>query len=141
MDTDNIVETLTYQHRQLQTDLGKISELFLKPDQNVVDISSLLKQFSLDLVQHLHIENEVFYVELLRKMKEKGKDTAKTELFISEMDKIGKAVMMFLGSYDSEEKIKNALDVFKNDLSSITETLNLRIESEEEGVYTYWKSL
>jgi len=105
---------------------------------NVEQIVTLLKQFSVDLTEHLKLEDDTFYPELLKGMKEKGTDTTKTEQFIDEMKEIGKSVGVFLDKYLVLENVKNNEDVFVKDLDSLISTLALRIESEEAGVYSYW---
>ena len=138
MESENIVETLVSQHRKLQKDLGSLSEVLAQKEPNVQIIDVLLQQFSHDLMTHLHLENEVFYVDLLQKMKNKGQDTKKTELFIAEMKDIEKAIIIFLDTNNTNEKISQNIDLLRINLPSIVNTLNLRIESEESGVYSYW---
>ena len=137
-DEKNLVSTLIAQHRDLQKDLGLVIDELKNdsPDSNEID--KLLKQFTTDLNVHLELENNSFYVELLQKMKEKGQDTAKTEQFIAEMGEIGKAVMAFLGKYGDASSVESQITDFRTELSDIINTLNLRIESEEAGVYAYW---
>ncbi len=97
-----------------------------------------LEQFKKDLVEHLTLENETFYPELLKDMQAKGQDTAKTEQFVAEMKDIEKVVVAFLEKYKDEQSIKEKIDEFKKEFPNIGKTLNLRIESEEVGVYSYW---
>jgi len=137
-DEKNLVSTLVEQHRGLQKDLGAVIEEFKNELPNSEEVDKLLKRFASDLTVHLELENNVFYAQLISKMKEKGQDTAKTEQFIAEMDVIGKVVMAFLGKYGDAISIKLQLTDFKSELSDIINTLNLRIESEEAGVYAYW---
>jgi regulator of sigma D len=138
MGTDNIITKLIQQHRLLQNDLGCVnSELTLdKPGNN--KIIKLLDEFTNDLNKHLKLENDVFYVELLSKMKNNGIDTTNTEKFILEMHDIGTTVMAFLNKYNSEQNINHNISNFRTDLQKIISALNMRIEAEEEGVYMYW---
>lgn len=136
-DLNNIVDILILQHRNLQKDLGIAVDLLHGDKFEEIDAS--LRKFTADLQEHLQLENNVFYFELLKKMKEHGVDTGSTEKFIAEMNVIGNAVMSFLGKYDSAESIKNLLSDFKIELPDIITALNLRIESEESGVYSYWE--
>jgi regulator of sigma D len=71
-------------------------------------------------------------------MKDRGQDTAKTEQFIAEMKEIGKSVKEFLDKYNSVEIIGQNLAEFKPEFENVVSILNLRIESEESGVYAYW---
>ena len=134
----NIVSAMIEQHRSLQKDLEKVADELNNEKPESVEIGKLLKHFTNDLTEHPHLENEVFYVDLLRKMKNKGQNTAKTEQFIAEMNEIGNTVMAFLGKYKDPASIETEIVSFKKDLLGIIPALNLRIESEESGVYAYW---
>lgn len=137
-DEQNIISTLINQHRTLQKELEAVSNDLKETKPDPVEIDKLLKQFTVDLTEHLKLENEVFYPELLKEMKTKGQDISKTEQFIAEMKEIEKAVLAFLGKYKDADSIAQQLDQFRSELINITETLNLRVESEESGVYSYW---
>jgi len=139
MDTTNIVETMIGQHRLLQKDLGLVAEELKNDEPDSSKIDKLLKTFAKDLGEHLKLENDTFYVELLKKMKEKGQDTTKTEEFIDQMKAIGDAVMAFLGKYSDGSSITDNMTDFRSEFVSIVETLNMRVEAEESGVYLYWK--
>lgn len=134
----NIVSTMVEQHRGLQKDLGGVVDALNSEKPDSVEIDKLLKQFIKDVTAHLELENNVFYVQLLEKMKAKGQDTAKTEQFIAEMKDIEKVVLAFLGKYKDAESIENKMGEFKPEFAGIVNTLNLRIESEESGVFAYW---
>lgn len=137
-ELENIVEEMISQHRTLQKDLGGALDLVKNEEPDFVQIDADLKKFIKDLEEHLKLENDIFYPSLLKKMKEKDVDTSKTEDFINQMKEIGTVVMIFLGKYKSNIEIENQFADFKNDLSTIVSALNLRIESEESGVYGYW---
>lgn len=137
-DTNNIVSNLIAQHRGLQADLGGVAEVIQAEQPSSEKIHGLLQKFTTDLTAHLALENDVFYVQLLEQMKAKHQDTSKTEQFIAEMDTIGIAVKAFLGKYSTAPAIEVAISKFKAEFSDIVNTLNLRIESEESGVYAYW---
>ena len=51
---------------------------------------------------------------------------------------IEEVVISFLEKYKSPQIIEDLLNKFKKEFPIIVETLNLRIESEESGVYSYW---
>lgn len=134
----NIVSTLIEQHRGLQKDLGAVADALNSEKPDSVEIDKLLKQFTQDVTAHLELENNVFYVQLLEKMKAKNQDTAKTEQFIAEMKDIEKVVLAFLEKYKDTESIAEKLEEFKPEFATIVSTLNLRVESEESGVFAYW---
>lgn len=126
-------------HRNLEKELGKIAEILGGDTIDFGQIANSLKQFAKDLLEHLKFEDEIFYTELIKDMREKGQDTSKTEEFIAEMIKIEKSVLSFLDEYGDTQSIEKDSNKFKNDFSEIVDVLSLRIESEEAGVYDYWK--
>ncbi len=138
VESQNLVSIMIAQHRGLQKDLGAVLVLADEGVEKCDVIDNLLNQFNNDLAVHLALENNTFYKELLQKMKAKNQDTTKTEMFILEMNLIAKAVAEFLQKYSGCQNIKENISVFKPELTEIISVLNLRIESEEAGVYAYW---
>ena len=138
MEKENIVTTMIRQHRELQKEVGVVVEILKKQPVDASGIAKGLEQFKKDLVEHLSLENDVFYVELLEKMKAKGQDATKTEQFIAEMKDIEKTVVAFLDKYKEAQNIEDKLDEFKKEFEGLVDVLVLRIESEEIGVYAYW---
>jgi hemerythrin-like domain-containing protein len=137
--TKNIVPTMIKQHRDLQSLTGKILDLIKKQDIGLsVEIVALLDKFKKDFVAHLALENNVFYVELLQKMKDKGQDISKTEEFINEMKIIEKKVFKFFDKCVKTKKIKSNFPNCAKEFVVIVDILIFRIESEEIGVYDYW---
>ena len=136
--TDNLVSIMIKQHRGLQEDLGLVAKDLEEKELDAKDVSRLLGKFTKDLTEHLELENNTFYVQLLEKMKEKGQDTAKTEQFVGQMKDIEKVVVAFLEKYGSAKSIEEKVEEFKAEFKNIVDTLVLRIESEESGVYAYW---
>jgi regulator of sigma D len=138
MDEKNIVSTMVAQHRTLQKEVGLVVEILENDPVDVQKIVEALKQFKKDLVEHLELENNTFYAELLKQMKAKDQNTDKTEQFIAEMDGIAEVVVTFLEKYKDAKNIQEKIKQFKKEFTEIGETLTLRIESEEAGVYAYW---
>ena len=139
MDNKQMIETMISQHRNLLTDLSPIIEMVNNNSLDGEKITTGLKKFHTDLYEHLKLENETFTVELLKAMQTKGQVTTKTEEFISQMTEIGNAVIAFLGKFDNADKINNPNNNFSSEFLSIVDTLKLRVEAEETGVYTYWQ--
>lgn len=137
-DTTNIVSRMIAQHRILQKELSDAASLAAAGGPDCRAINRALKQFKKDLMAHLELENNVFYSELLIRMEKSGQDTAKTREFINAMGEIGKTIVSFLEKYKNSKIIKSKIAEFKPELSSVINALNLRVESEESGVYTYW---
>ena len=86
IDEKNLVSTMIEQHRTLQREVGQIKEILENSEIDAEKIFQGLEQFKKDLVEHLKLENEVFYTELLKQMKAKGQDTTKTEQFVAEIE-------------------------------------------------------
>jgi len=137
-DKKTLITTLISQHRILQKDAKLILEISSGDKTKTTVIRTNLDKFTKDLIEHLKLENDVFYVELLKEMKKKGQDTTKTEMFIAEMKGIEKAVLAFLDKYKDVKSIEAGMAEFHSEFEGIGETLNLRIETEEAGVYAYW---
>ncbi|NQU83614.1 MAG: hypothetical protein HQ536_02790 [Parcubacteria group bacterium] len=135
----NIVDTLIEQHKILQNELDVILDLCVDTrSEDCKEIFSTLKKLEIDLVNHLKLENETFYVQLLEKMEQKGLNTQDTVKFRDEMNVIGKEVYDFFGKFKEEALIKNNISGFKKDFVGIREAIILRVESEEAGVFMYW---
>lgn len=138
MNKKTIVTILIEQHRILQKGLNAVAELLKSESIGTEEIEISLRQFKQDLVEHLELENGTFYPELLTEMKAEGQSVEKTEQFINEMKDIGSRVMEFLEKYKDSENIKKNIKKFRIEFPKISETLNIRIESEEATVYGYW---
>lgn len=126
------------QHLKLKNDLQIVAELIRASDIVAVSILKELNNFKKDLVDHLELENGTFYPELLKEMREKNQDTTNTEKFISEMKDVENDVITFLKKYQNGQLIDDGKVKLKKEFPRIYQILNLRITSEEEGVYTYW---
>lgn len=130
MDNQTLVSVLKNQHTGLKNDLVSVSE---KTEGEA--IASGLSKFKIDLVAHLTLEDNSFYTELIKRMRDKGQDTKNTEAFMESMKDIAKVVTAFLEKYSDPIFISNNISNFKLELGDIIRTLLIRIESEEEGVY------
>jgi hemerythrin-like domain-containing protein len=138
MSEKNIITTLIEQHHGLKKDLELVAKVIGEDTGASDKVVTLLGQFEKDLVDHLELENNQFYPELLSAMKTKGQDPSKTEQFIDEMKNIEKTVVSFLNKYRDAAGLDKNINDFKKEFPDITTTLSLRIESEEAGVYAYW---
>lgn len=138
---NNITIVLINQHRGLQKCLGEAKNLTQETNPELSLIVSSLRSFDLNLSTHRHLEEEVFYPELLRRMEADGLDTFKTIEFIKEMEDIGVLALVFLAKYQDIEILEKKLIDFVEELENITQTLNIRIELEEAGIYGYWEAL
>lgn len=137
MTINNIVSRMVEQHREL----GKIAEnaMALKTIDDIPAIKKELDSFVSVFVKHLEMENEDFYIDLLKQMQLKGHDVKKTQQFIDEMEAIEKVVVIFLDKYKTIENIEKNFEEFKQELVDMVNMLMLRMESEETGVYGYWE--
>lgn len=136
---DNLIETLIGQHRNLQEQLASILELSPEDEKSVEIVKSTLEIFSTDLEKHLELEKDVFYPELLKRMEAKGGDVSAMREFINQMDEIGVTVRAFAEGYKNLSLEGGQFETFKKELKMVIAMQNLRIETEETGVYGYWK--
>lgn len=127
------------QHRKLQADLGAILAIAESDQEDrgarIVELSHV---FSADLQEHLSVEDGTFYPDYVGCIESAGGDTAPVYEFIAAMKKIGDAVSGFFSTYTDAHAIDGSIDVFVAELKSIIDTLNIRIETEEEGVYSIY---
>lgn len=140
MNKKELITALIEQHRLIQADLlAALKKAQTEIDGNVKIISEGIlfdfQKFSKDLSAHLTLENNTFYADYLNKQKQAGQDISNTEKFIDEMNKIAATVNTFLEKYNTAEKIANSFNNFDKELESIINILNIRIETEETGVY------
>lgn len=136
MNPQDLISALKSQHRTLQADLSSALERTTSGvKENGESIVSDLTKFKNDLLGHLKIENEVFYPDYLDKKIKRGEEVESTKKFINEMSEIAKVVMSFLDKYANQEGVAKFAADFDEDLMKIITALNMRIESEEEGVF------
>lgn len=134
----DIKEILLGQHKILKKEMAMLKEEAEKEFLSFEIIFNYLQNFKYELTNHLHLENDVFYPQLLEKLKNQGMDIVDTIKFIDKMKEIEKNVLNFTAKYAVVEDIKNKTNDFKPDLNGIISTLLIRLESEEDGVYMYW---
>ncbi len=136
---ENILEVLLSQHSILKKEVANMKEEAEKSSPVLELILNYENKFKNELINHLNLENNVFYPQLLEKMKRQGTDVTDTTKFIEKMKEIEKKVTEFFEKYADIQNIKNNFENFKNDLNNMISTLLIRIESEEQGVYLYWQ--
>ena len=135
----NIVDMLKRQHKELM----RISDLILQSENpEVTDTRKVyahLLDFKYLLKEHLELENNIFYPQLLEKIKDKNIGRYhETKDFVVQMKEIEELVNLFLEKYDNCEKIEHLEADFYRGFEEITGVLALRISSEENGVYLLW---
>ena len=137
----SIVTRMRLQHDNLQNELTEIARELesVSPDFSI--IVTILYKFRDNLVEHLDLEDRVFYPTLLEKMRMQGKDTSSIEKLTTEMSDIEGAATIFLSKYKDALLIKENFDSFKKDLHGIIQALNLRINTEEKISYSYWEKI
>jgi len=77
-----------------------------------------------------------FYPEYIAQKKKRGESTEMVEKFIKEMNDIAVVVKDFLNKYKDHDSRLDNRDLFKNDLTETISALKMRIETEEDGVYS-----
>jgi regulator of sigma D len=137
-----LVDTLIAQHRKLQKDLSEVLAIAQSSELHQgAQVLARIAIFNTDLTEHLTLENGTFYPEYLTILSNAGQDSTSTKKFIAEMVKIGETVANFFKSYSTPESINNATTSFVIELTTIIRVLNMRIETEEEGVYGMFLTL
>lgn len=137
---DNIIEILLSQHKILIKKMADLKEEAEKPQFSSDVLNRLLADFKNILIEHINLENNVFYPELFKQMKNRGMDIVNAMEFVNKMKVIGNKVYKFLEKYAEASAIANNSANFKIDLNDIISILLIRIESEEDGIYLYWQS-
>jgi hemerythrin-like domain-containing protein len=135
---EDIIFDLKKQHQEMKGILAGIKDKLHTEAPESSDILKRLLNFKKSLDKHLRLENNTFYPELLKKMKERNLEVSNTELFIGEMKTLEMEIIDFLKKYDDPKKIDNNLARFKPEFDFIISSLMIRITSEEDGVFLYW---
>lgn len=135
---EDIIATLKQQHLEMKGILAGIKDKLHTEAPESSDILKRLLNFKKSLDKHLKLENNTFYPELLKIMKERNLEVSNTELFIGEMKTLEMEIIDFLKKYDDPKKIDNNLARFKPEFDFIISSLMIRITSEEDGVFMYW---
>ncbi len=134
----NLINILKNQHNHLRKEMKELKEESEKSSPNFPILFKILNDFSYFLAEHLNLENNVFYPELIEKFKMKGHEIYGIEKFINEMKIIETKVKKFFKFYLDAENIKKDFKKFALNLDEIVSTLTLRIESEENSVFYNW---
>ncbi len=133
-----IIPKLVEHHRNLNKKVDEIFEILKNEKVDAKNILRMLELFKQDLMNHLKLENEVFYPNLISNMLNIGQPIEKTEMLIAEMKEIEVKVIAFLEKYATVQPIEKNIEEFKEDFQNIVIILTHRIESEEIGVYSHW---
>jgi len=139
MNPQDLISTLKAQHRSLKAELALALSNLESGEED--KIPSNLAKFKNDLEEHLKLENVEFYPDYLNKKAKRRESLTSTKEFIYQMEVIGKAVMSFIDKYTIPGAIDAHLLDFTDELSKITQALNVRIETEEEGVFDIYLSM
>jgi len=137
-NNENVLDVLIRQHKEIMNTANNIINLTKNITGNSANILSALRKMSAQIVEHIQIEDTLFYPQLLESMKKRGVDTTKIKIFIKDMDDILSGADDFFKKYNSEKSITHNTTRFKDDLNAIVGVIATRIESEEDGVYLYW---
>lgn len=133
-----VISTLLFQHHQLRRELASTREENNKPVTDFTAVVNFLNEFKKTLIGHLALEDNVFYPQILKKLKEKGSNTEKTEEFIAAMKGLADTTMAFLDKYQEPSSVENNFEQFKTDFEDMAGAILIRVTSEEDGVYLYW---
>lgn len=137
----DILVTLRQQHKNLESYLTVIKNQATQDPPNSNEIVKNLGEFKKILLEHLDLEDNTFYPQLLIKMSAIGKDVAGIKEFIAKMFDIAEKVTIFLDTYDNGEKINDKLNNFRVDFDNVISILSTRIKAEEVFIFTDWELL
>jgi len=136
MNRKRLITKLRNQHRALGESLLRVIESSKSTDKDrSKQILLELEKFKEDLMEHLKLENEIFYPDYKNLKIKAGQDVEEIVEFDIQMKAIGEVVLAFLDKYNSVNSIELSIGEFRKELQSVTDTLNTRIETEEEGMF------
>jgi hypothetical protein len=137
MEKKELVSVLREQHKNLSKKITECLHEAVKDNPDYETVFSVLRKFNEDLGEHLNLENNVFYPELLRYLSSKGMPTSGMEKFIKMMMEIQADVVFFADKYDSSNKIEESRNGFTSGLKKMIASLSVRMETEEDCAYIY----
>ena len=130
-----IISNLISQHGFLKKSLGKIKNESVKDSPDFTFIFGRLKKFKKNITEHVEFENRELYNKLFEKYRDNEKDLESIKKFQVEMDVLAGEVREFIDKFTYKQKIEKRFEEFKNELDFIISSLQIRITSEEEGVF------
>jgi hypothetical protein len=133
--SESLIDKLISQHDSLKKLLGKIKNETVKDSSDFTYIFGSLKKFKKDLLEHIDLENNDFYAQLLERYKDKESDFEYIKKFQGEMDELADEIYEFIEKYTYKQKIERVFEEFKKELDFIISSLQIRVSSEEEGVF------
>ena len=137
-----LVNQLKEQHRKIESYLKEIDIELEKSDSDIEMIFKSITNFQAVFSEHLELENNQFYKELLDALIKEDEDIHDIKDFINQMDFIVTRVHSFLDFYDSVEKIeKSEKLIFQTEFVKMRTDLEIRINVEELFVYKRMLSL
>ncbi len=143
MTRENIVKILKAQHVEIEKILHLIDN-YLEENKDIdsVFVHEHLLKFGEILMEHVTIEDNEFYPDLIEKMKKAHEETGDIYNFIARMNAILDYVYGFLEKYNSPEKIMTEhRDSFRALYIRMMSRLEIRINVEELFVYNKWTKL
>ncbi len=132
----DIVATLKTQHQGLRSILEAIGKASSEEDRDAAHLHTMLTEYNELLTAHLHLEDKVFYPEVLHWLETRHLSTDAIQKLMGEMNKIIQDIRAFLAEFSTEEAIRQAPD-FGAKFSVMRDQLEVRMYVEEEGVYLY----
>lgn len=123
----------------LQSDLSSVLENSkVETKESLEDVVLGLTKFRSDLLAHIKLEGEKFYPDYFKKIIANGEDVENGKRFIKEMDDLAKTIIEFLAKYTATGSINASAADFRKELSAMISTLNVRIETEEKGLFDFY---
>lgn len=129
----DLINNLKHDHQELLGIYADIQSAFEKKDYALV--KTKLNDFRSGLQNHLLTENVRLYIYLDHQLSNDETNSQLIKGFRREMDGIGRAVMGFLGKYETIGVDEDLAEHFATDFKTIGEVLGARIEKEESVLY------
>jgi hemerythrin-like domain-containing protein len=131
----NLIDKLISEHDSLKKILGRVKNEAIKDAPDFTAVFGGLKKFKKLLGAHMDLENYELYPELFKKYWDRPNDIEYINSFKSEMDELAREIENFLEEYTYKDKIERLLPEFRKNLDFIISSLQIRISSEEKGVF------
>ena len=137
-----LISILIKQHRKLQSDLSDILQVAKSSD---IDKSNIIlkktRAFTVDITEHLTLEDNTFYPAYFKLKESINGSTDYAKQLMNEMTNIKEVILDFIKKYSDNEQIMRSIQTYITELESIIQTLNTRIEIEEESIYNLFLTL
>lgn len=138
---EKLISILEQQHEELEKTILLALKLSKSSKANSEEIIKTLNKFNKDLHEHVELENKEFYPAYFSKKSKMTGSHDRDDKLSQEMNGIVDSVQIFLKKYSTSKSICKDSKVFNNELKKIIALLNVRIDTEGEGMYELFLSM